>query len=66
MAIYAFARPDQMKDHKFVDDVAICEADSLEGAKAKFAWLYSDIQDNEITKINFNLNSKGVVVLTSY
>jgi len=66
MSIYAFTRPDQMVDHKFTDDVAICEADSVEEAKIKFSGLYADVEDDEISVINFDLNSTGVVVLTDY
>lgn len=66
MPLYAFARPDQMVDHKFTDDVAVCKAKSLEDAKIKFSRLYADIKDDEIWKVNFSNSDTEVAVLTDY
>lgn len=65
-AYYGFARANQMRDHKFTDDVAVCKAISLQQAKKKFSRLYSNIQDNEVFKITGNFNVYGVFILTDY
>ena len=63
MSIYYFARPDQMVDHKFTDDVAIVCAVSKKYAIKKFSVLYNNVQDNEVRKIKL---CTRVRVLTDY
>ena len=62
--IYCLARPDQMKGHKFTDDVAICKAFSKNGAVKKFSKLYTDVSKKEIFRVKFVKDMP--TVLTDY
>ena len=62
--IYCFARPDQMKGHKFTDDVAICRAISKKQAVKKFNKLYDCVTEKEVFKVSFS--RKFPTILTDY
>ena len=62
--IYCFARPNQMVDHKFTDDVAICIAISKKQAIKKFNKLYNNVLDKEVYKVSFS--KKYPTILTDY
>ena len=50
-AYWVFAKPNQMKNHKFTDDVALCKASSKAEAIKKFSILYANNQDKEVYKL---------------
>lgn len=62
--IYCLARPDQMRGHKFTDDVAICRARSKKKAVKKFNNLYHNVNKNEVFRVAFS--RKSPTVLTDY
>lgn len=62
--LYVYAKPDQMEEHRFSDDVAITYADSKEDAFNKFRRLYQNVAINDIKEVEFNLF--GVAILTDY
>lgn len=64
MQLWVLARPDQMKDHRFTDDVAITYAFTKEEAISKFSRYYADIQPSEVRSPYFNQH--GVAILTDY
>ena len=49
---WVFAKPDQMKGHKFTDDVALCKAASKSEAIRKFSKLYKNIEDKDVWVLN--------------
>lgn len=63
--IYCFARPNQMKGHRFTDDVAICRALSKKQAIKKFNRLYDYVTKEEVFKVKFYGNYFPMV-LTDY
>lgn len=63
MILYYFARPDQMVDHEFKDDVALCRAWTHKQAIKKFSKYYGNIRPHEVHRIGY---MQRVVVLTSY
>lgn len=63
MFLYCFARPNQMVDHRFTDDVAICRAWSKKAAIKKFSVLYAGVEEKEVSRIN---HFKNVKILTDY
>ena len=62
--VYCLARPDQMKGHKFTDDVAICRAISKKQAVKKFSILYNNVTEKEVFKVAFS--RKFPTILTDY
>ena len=62
--IYCFAKADQMKNHRFTDDVAICRAISKRRAIEKFSKYYTDVSEEEVFKV-FLVRGR-VKVLTDY
>lgn len=48
---WVFAKPDQMKGHKFTDDVALCKAASKSEAIRKFKKLYTVVEDKDVHKL---------------
>lgn len=48
---WVFAKPDQMKGHKFTDDVALCKAASKSEAIRKFKKLYTVVEDDDVHKL---------------
>ena len=65
MFTYYFARPDQMREHRFTDDVAICKAWSKKSAIKKFSVLYRDVKETEVARINW-FKKPAVKILTDY
>ena len=67
MPIYVYARPNQMKGHKFTDDVALCKAWTLKGAIKKFSKYYSDCADYVYKMRRFHKRYYiDVIILTDY
>ena len=62
--LWAFAKPDQMVDHKFTDDVAITYAADKGEAMKKFSRLYSNIEDKDVWEVKFR--AYDVAILTDY
>ena len=50
-AYYVYAKPNQMVDHKFTDDVALCKAGSKSEAIRKFKILYKVVEDTDVHKL---------------
>ena len=67
MPIYVYARPNQMKGHKFKDDVALCKAWTLKGAIKKFSRYYADCEKyvSKLRRFNKRYYS-NVIILTDY
>ena len=63
MSLYCFARPAQMVDHQFVDDVAVVRAFTKAAAIKKFSYYYAEVQPDEVFKLK---NLKKVNILTDY
>ena len=64
---YVFRRPNQMKGHKFTDDVAVCKAYSIQQAKKLFSRYYADVQDSEVSKMRSKREDPTrVFILTDY
>lgn len=63
MSLYCFARPAQMVDHQFVDDVAVVRAFTKAAAIKKFNRYYKAIQPDEVFKLT---HLKKVNILTDY
>ncbi len=62
--LYYYAEPNAMEGHKFTDDVAICEASSLEEAILIFKHLYEHASEKTVSKCV--MNNYGVCILTDY
>ena len=63
---YVFARANQMQEHEFTDDVAICKAVNKAQAIKLFSKLYSDVKSDEVTRVKDNFNAYGVYICTDY
>ena len=63
--LYCYAKANQMVDHKFVDDVAICWAKNKHEAFDKFSSLYGWATLDDIFEPKYIVNS-GVAILTDY
>ena len=66
MPIYCFAKPDQMGDHRFTDDVAITYALTKSGAIRKFSHSYSEIRKRDVSRVKYSRLIKRIAILTSY
>ena len=66
MRIWYYARPNQMVDHKFVDDVAITRAWTKQRAIKKFGEVYKDVDPSEVERIKPRKYSDKVQILTDY
>lgn len=62
--LWVYAKADQMKNHKFTDDVCICYALTKRQAYKKFSELYASIDMNDIKRVYFW--NKGTAILTDY
>lgn len=63
MSLYCFARPAQMVDHQFVDDVAVVRAFTKAAAIKKFNRYYAEVQPYEVFKLK---KLRIVSILTDY
>ena len=63
---YCFHKPNQMSDHKYTDDVALCKATSLQQAIKIFRTMYADVTENDVFLVKDAFNYKGIVVCTDY
>ncbi len=63
--LYCYSKPNVMEGHKYLDDVAICYADSLKDAMSKFNRCYdlSLLVDN-VKEVKFN--DFGIYIATDY
>lgn len=66
MRLWYYARPNQMVDHHFVDDVAITRAWTKQGAIKKFGEFYKDVDPCEVARIKPRKYSDKVQILTDY
>lgn len=65
MKLWCYAKANVMVEHRFTDDVAICEANTLEDAYIKFSKMYSEkLLRGNITEVKFN--SDGIFIATDY
>lgn len=62
--LFAYALADQMQEHDFTDDVAICKASSKRQAIKKFRQLYGLADQTNVFEVRFN--GYGVAILTDY
>lgn len=62
--LYVYAKPDQMEEHRFSDDVAITYAKNEKEAINKFSLLYKDVTIDDVKEVDFN--HFGVAILTDY
>ena len=65
-AYYVYAKANQMKEHKFTDDVALCKASSHSEAFKKFSKFYGNCTSEDVYKLNPNADWDGVLILTDY
>lgn len=66
--LYCYAKPDQMIDHQYTDDVAICLARNKKKAFKVFSRYYGFCTKKDIFEIHF-IKDKGYVpiaILTDY
>lgn len=63
--IYCYAKADQMEDHKFSDDVAICMAKDKKTAMRKFKKYYAEVDKSDVFLVKFDDN-KDFAILTDY
>lgn len=66
MRLWYYARPNQMVEHEFVDDVAITRAWTKQGAIKKFGEFYKDVYPSKVDKVEPRKYSCKVQVLTDY
>lgn len=65
--LYCYAVPNQMREHRFTDDVAICEAYNKEEAVDKFRKLYDPVGGDIKQFVHeVHYNNYGVAILTDY
>ena len=62
--LFVYAKANQMEEHKFTDDVALCYADSKGQALEIFLRLYGNATINDIKEPYFN--DHGIAILTDY
>ena len=65
---YVYAKANQMVDHRFTDDVAICKAISKSQAIKKFSKYYADVKFDEVQKLIDKVHNidTDVLILTDY
>lgn len=63
--LYCYAKANQMVDHDFTDDVAICWAENKQEAYNKFKLSYGNATLNDIFEPRYSLRDK-VAILTDY
>lgn len=63
---WVFKKPNQMKDHLYTDDVALCKAQSKTEAYNLFYRLYANVEYRDIYRLLDLANYKGVTILTDY
>lgn len=65
MKLWCYSKPKTMTGHKFTDDVAICEAKTLDDAINKFSKMYDKkIVERNVKEVFFN--NYGIFVATDY
>lgn len=64
--LYYYAKANQMVDHRFNDDVAICWAKTSKQAWTKFRYLYKNCMPEDILEVKNYIPGIGVAILTDY
>lgn len=63
--LYCYTNAGRMEGHKYSDDVAICEADSIKEATKIFGKMYDyELLKGNVKEVNFN--KWGIFVATDY
>ena len=62
--IYCYTKANQMKGHRFTDDVAVVKAICKHSAIKKFRRLYADVQRDDVNRISIKF--KYAKSLTDY
>ncbi len=62
--LYAYALANQIEEHRFTDDVAICWASSIQEAIWKFRKLYTMASSKNVAEVSFN--DYDIAILTDY
>ena len=63
MSIYCYAKANQMVEHRFTDDVALCRAVTKKRAIKKFKEYYTVVNKQDVFKVRLD---KRVHILTDY
>lgn len=67
--VWVFAKANQMKDHKFNDDVTLVRAFTKKGAIKQLTPYYTNIEDKDVFKLrstHFHYRYAPVNILTDY
>lgn len=65
MRLWYYAKPDQMEEHKFTDDVAVCKAVTKKEAMKIFAEYYGNMTAADVHELAFEPNRR-ILILTDY
>lgn len=65
MRLWYYAKPDQMEEHKFTDDVAVCKATTKKEAMKIFAEYYGNMTAEDVGELAFRKN-QNIIILTDY
>lgn len=63
--LYCYAKANQMVDHRFTDDVAICWAHNKMEAWHKMYQLYGNCYPKDVFEVHYTAGN-GVAILTDY
>lgn len=63
--LYCYAKPNQMRGHRFSDDVAICMAKDKKTAIRKFKRYYTEVDKSDVFLIKLDDNN-NFAILTDY
>ena len=63
---WVYAKANQMKEHRFNDDVALCKAQSKTEAFNKFKRLYGNADYDSIFRLSDCIPWSDVIILTDY
>lgn len=63
--LWYYAKPDQMEEHKFTDDVAVCKAITKKEAMKIFSEYYGNMTAADVHELAFEPNRK-ILILTDY
>ena len=64
--LYYFSRPNQMINHRFTDDVAVCFALTKKKAIKKFSLYYANVKSSEVKRLNLFSSCSSICILTDY
>lgn len=63
--IYCYAKADQMKGHRFSDDVAVCMAKDKKTAMRNFKKYYGEVDKSDVFLIKLD-DKNNFAILTDY